>query len=106
MIVDVHAHVFPWLGGASGFDNAATHMRYLQQAMSSAPFPVRRVRDNRLVEDEALWALWDGRNPGQDGLCEVNFRVGRFGRLEWTKNAEDYYIQFMPPQPSGDDCAP
>lgn len=97
MIVDVHAHVFPWLGGASGFDSVAAHMRYLQQSMCGAPFPVRRVRDNRLVEEETLWTLWDGRNPGPEGLYEVNFRVGRFGRLEWTKNGEDYYIQFMPP---------
>ena len=31
MIIDSHAHVFPYLGGASGYDSIKTHMRYLQR---------------------------------------------------------------------------
>src|SRR5262249_35572304 len=30
------------------------------------------------------------------GLNDVNFRVGRFGRLEFTHDGEDYAIQYMP----------
>ena len=27
----------------------------------------------------------------------MNFRVGRFGRFEWTSDGEDLYLQFFPP---------
>ncbi|GAI19712.1 unnamed protein product, partial [marine sediment metagenome] len=28
---------------------------------------------------------------------DINFRVGKFGRMEWTEKGVDYYRQFMPP---------
>src|SRR5262249_50810376 len=28
---------------------------------------------------------------------DVRFRVGRFGRFEWERDGEAYYVQFLPP---------
>ncbi len=36
------------------------------------------------------------RNMGWSGLRAVDFRVGRYGRLEFTVDGEDYYAQYMP----------
>jgi predicted TIM-barrel fold metal-dependent hydrolase len=93
-IVDSHAHIFPFLGGASGYDSVATHMRYFQKDMCNSSHPVRRVADNALVEGQRLW---DGVDPGPGGLLDVNFRVGRCGRLIWTSDGVDYYMQFQSP---------
>src|SRR5262249_29672594 len=41
--------------------------------------------------------LTDGSLAGPEHLSDVNFRVGRFGRFEWTVDDEDRYIQFFPP---------
>ena len=98
MIIDCHAHVFPYLGGASGFDSASTHLLYFQQATASNPATgVRRFQDNAVVEDEALWSMWDENEPGLNGAQDVNFRVGKFGRFEWTKNGIDYYVHLYAP---------
>jgi predicted TIM-barrel fold metal-dependent hydrolase len=41
--------------------------------------------------------LHDGRLTDPSSLHEVDFRVGRFGRFEWTANGADLYLQFFPP---------
>jgi len=56
--------------------------------------PVRRSRDHAVVSAPTLW---DPDDPSPSGRYDVGFRVGRDGRFEWTKDGEDYYIQFMPP---------
>jgi len=90
--------MFPYLGGASGFDSAETHLLYWQQAIASNPATaVRRVQDNALVEDEALWGMWDEDEPGLKGAQDVNFRPRRFGRFEWTKDGVDYYVHVYAP---------
>ncbi len=94
MIVDGHAHAFPYVGGAGMFKSVEEHLRYLQVNMSLHPQGGRRFRDNVLVKEPTLW---DGKTPGLKGLLPVNFRVGRFGRFEWEKDGEAYYIQFFPP---------
>ena len=78
MIVDSHAHIFPYLGGANGFTSVAEHMQHLQKDMCLTSQPLRRAADNAIAEGEALW---DGVNPGLNGLYDIDFRVGRFGRL-------------------------
>jgi predicted TIM-barrel fold metal-dependent hydrolase len=93
-ILDSHAHIFPFLGGSSGYDSIATHMRYFQKDMCNSSHPVRRVADNALVTDQKLW---DGVDPGPGGLLDVKFRVGRCGRLIWTSQGIDYYMQFQSP---------
>jgi predicted TIM-barrel fold metal-dependent hydrolase len=92
-IIDSHTHAFPYLGGASGFRSVREHMRYLQKDMCYSSQPIRRLVDGVAVTGQSLW---DGRDPGPDGLFDVNFRVGDFGRLEWTRDGVDYYLQFQP----------
>ena len=42
--------------------------------------------------------LWDANDPSEQGRrTDVNFRVGRCGRFEWTVDGEDQYVQFLPP---------
>ncbi|MGO4839964.1 hypothetical protein AB4144_47740, partial [Rhizobiaceae sp. 2RAB30] len=41
--------------------------------------------------------LWDPNDPSPAGARDAAFRVGRFGRFEWTDRGEDYYVQFLPP---------
>lgn len=97
MIIDIHAHAFPFLGGPSGYDSVADHMIYFQKAAQWPPQPVRRLSDGSIVEDRSLWASWDDGNPTFEGAEQVDFRVGRYGRTEWTKDGVDYFIQLCPP---------
>jgi predicted TIM-barrel fold metal-dependent hydrolase len=98
MIIDCHAHIFPYLGGASGFDSAETHLMYLQQEIGRNPHTaVRRIKDSSIVTDTSLWQMWDQQVRGFGGAHDVNFRVGRFGRFEWTKDGVDYYVHAYAP---------
>ncbi len=94
VIIDIHAHIFPFLGGASGFDSVSTHLMYFQKAASTPANAVRRVEDNAVVEGQTLW---DENEPGPRGAYDVNLRAGKFGRLEWTKDGINYYLQLWPP---------
>jgi predicted TIM-barrel fold metal-dependent hydrolase len=94
MIVDAHAHAFPFLGEAGVFASAAEHLRYLQRHMSTHSQGCRRARDNAPASGSMLW---DGKRPDLGALPDVGFRVGKFGRLEWEKDGESYYIQYLPP---------
>lgn len=94
MIIDNHMHIFPHLGGASGFDSVAEHMKHLQLQMCGYTSPHRRVSDQVIV----MGTLWDdNRSPSYESLYDVNFRVGDFGRCIWTYEGVDYYIQKFPP---------
>jgi predicted TIM-barrel fold metal-dependent hydrolase len=93
-VVDSHVHIFPHLAEASGFRSAAEHRLFLQLYMATHGEPVRRVRDHAPVPGQTLYT---GRLQQPSDLREVNFRVGRFGRLEWTADDEDMYLQFFPP---------
>ena len=67
MIVDSHAHIFPYLGQVPG----ALHLRYLQRGVSGNQQPVRRVRDNAVVPH----TIWAADDPSPAGYEEVGFRV-------------------------------
>jgi predicted TIM-barrel fold metal-dependent hydrolase len=69
-------------------------MKAMQIHMRRHMQPACRTSDNALVEEETLW---DGKNTGISGLLDVNFRIGKFGRLEWTKDGVEYYMSWMPP---------
>jgi len=103
MIVDGHAHAFPYLGGASGFPSAEYHARLLQRHFTTHPQGARRVSDNVLVTEPTLW---DGKTPGFEGLLDVGFQVGSFGRFEWEKDGVQYYIQWLPPHLEGNEARP
>jgi len=80
LIIDGHAHVFPYLGGASGWETVSAHLAALQRAMYGAARPAAVAK-----------AIQSSEPP------DINFRVGRFGRFEWTEDGVDYYRQYMPP---------
>lgn len=89
LIIDSHAHIFPFLGSAPGAD----HLRFLQRGISGNQQPARRAHDNAIVPHP----IWDPDDYSPGGFRDVKFRVGRFGRFEWTMDEVDYYKQFMPP---------
>jgi predicted TIM-barrel fold metal-dependent hydrolase len=93
-VVDSHVHIFPYLGEPSGFDSEAEHLWFMQLYMATHGEPVKRVRDHVQVHQQTLH---DGRLDRADCLCDVNFRVGRNGRFEWTTAGEDVYLQYFPP---------
>ena len=43
----------------------------------------------------------DRQGPDFEAEEDVSFRVGRFGRLEWTKGDADGWTQWMPPSLQG-----
>jgi len=93
-IVDSHAHVFPYLGGSSGYASVEEHLLACQRAMHNhLAQPVRRAQDGEEVHESTLWAPDD---PSLAGRYEVGFRAGEFGRFEWSRNGVEYYIQYMP----------
>lgn len=94
MIVDCHAHAYPYVGTVGSYKSEEEHLRHLQLSMAGHRQGARRFRDNAPVAEPTLW---DGKTPGLEGLLEVNFRIGRFGRFEWEKDGEAYYLQFFPP---------
>jgi len=89
-VVDSHVHIFPYLDEPSGFASQHEHRQFLQLYMSSHGEPVRRLRDHTRVTEQTLL-------DGSGSLTNVNFRVGKYGRFEWTVDTEDLYIQFFPP---------
>ena len=95
-VVDCHAHIFPYLGGPSGFSSAEEHLFVIQRGMAThGAQPVRRARDQAIVTEATLW---DPNDPSPEGCYPVDFKVGsNNGRFEWRKDGEGYYIQFMPP---------
>ena len=79
-IIDVHMHIFPFLGGACGWQSAEKHLDYLQKDMYSMARPAVAAKPG----------YWDSK-------LDIDFNVGKFGRMEWTDGGADYYRQFFPP---------
>ncbi len=94
MIVDTHAHIFPYLGAASGFTSQEEHNLYLQLYIATHGQPVRRLSDHAVVPDIPLG---DGLYAGPEAFTDSSFRVGQYGRFEWDYQGESYYRQFLPP---------
>ena len=93
-VVDSHVHIFPYLDEPAGFASQAEHRQFLQLYMAAHGEPIRRLRDHQQITRQTLH---DGSLSGPSHLTSVDFRVGRFGRFEWTTDGEDLYIQFFPP---------
>lgn len=93
MIVDAHAHAFPFVNNQGVYASVEDHLRHVQRHMTTHPQGGRRFRDNGLAAGPTLW---DGKTPGFEGLLDVGFRVGPYGRFEWEHDGEAYYIQFFP----------
>jgi predicted TIM-barrel fold metal-dependent hydrolase len=94
-VIDCHAHIFPPAAGAAGFPNVELHRLHQQRAMHMhGNQPYRRLSDNAIVTERMLW---DADDPSPAGMKDVSFSAGRFGRYQWQKDAESYYVQFLPP---------
>jgi hypothetical protein len=95
-VVDCHGHIFPPLAGASGFPSVEAHLVHQQRAMHvHGNQPYRRLRDHAAVAERPLWQASDPSETGR--ATEVRFQAGRFGRFEWERDGERYYVQFLPP---------
>jgi len=80
MIIDCHMHVFPFLGSAGGWESPEAHLDYFQKVMYGAARPAEASKPG----------YWTSK-------LDINFRVGKFGRIEWTEGDIEYYRQFMAP---------
>jgi len=93
MIIDNHAHIFPYLGGKSEYESEKIQLMYAQKLISGHFEPTRRKSDFSVLEKVNLW---EKDKPGLEGMRDINFKAGRFGRYEWTTDDVDYCKQFMP----------
>ena len=93
MIVDCHAHVFENWQGACGHPSVDVHLKYIQKNVTRPAARTFRLRDGATATPEMLF--WPDDNTWA-GLADVDFRVGPYGRLQFTKDGEDYAVQYMP----------
>lgn len=103
MIVDSHVHIFPPMGGPAGHRTAGQHLRYVQHMLMNHHQPARRIADNSILETQTLF---NGQDYSLDGLTDVNFRGGSYGRLVWTVDGVDYSKQYLPASMKTLDCPP
>ncbi len=92
MIIDTHAHVWPY-PGRDEHGTVEERMRFQQRHMLWHMQGIRRLSDQELVNRRTLH---DGTGSGLTNMFDVNFRPGDHGRLVWTYEGEDYYVQWMP----------
>ncbi|WP_442580168.1 amidohydrolase family protein [Mesorhizobium sp. ASY16-5R] len=93
MIVDCHAHVIQNWIEPGGHPARSIHARYLQRMLAYTVAKSYRARDGAPADTRALL---DPGNQGWSGLRPVDFRIGRYGQLEFSVDGEDYYVQYMP----------
>ena len=94
MIIDTHAHIFEKWSGACGLSSRDLHWKYLHKNLTRPAAKVFRFRDGAPAEAQLLYEAgttsWSGlRN-------DIDFRVGPYGKIEFTVDGEDYYVQYMP----------
>ena len=94
MIIDSHAHAFPPMGGPAGFSSQARHASYTQHSLAYHHQPVRRLDDHTRIERQTLCT---GDDVTMGSLTDVDFRGRGFGRLAWTADGEECYLQYLPP---------
>ena len=89
-VFDDHAHCFPPLGEPGEVEAARLaetqyHVRFHGQG-------VRRKRDDAEMPEPIL----AGDEDGISWQPDRDFRIGKFGRVEFTHDGEDYYTQWYP----------
>lgn len=98
MVIDAHMHIFPDLREGYPPRDTKTHLLYMQRFVAVAPAQaVRRVSDNAVEVDKEKWSVWDEADPSPAGALDVDFRVGQFGQLTWTKHGVDYFLHLYAP---------
>ena len=98
-VFDAHAHCFPPLSEDTG-DMAARLAETQHHIRFAGATDIRRTRDDAPVGEPVL--VGDG--DGISWLPDVNFRIGRYGRVEFTHNGEDYYYQLFTPSLWDNSC--
>jgi len=93
MIIDCHAHVFQNWHGPCGHPSIDVHLKYIQKNVTRPAAETFRVRDGLRVKPGLLFKHGDNTWAG---LKDVAFRIGRYGRLEFMHEGEEYAIQYMP----------
>ena len=87
MIVDSHAHIFEKWSGACGLPSRALHWRYIQKIVTRPAAKVIRFRDGAPSDASVLFS---GNGYSWSELRDdVQFRVGTYGRLDFTLDGED-----------------
>ena len=94
-VVDAHGHAWPHMADER-FGSRELRMGNLQRIFLWHYQPVRRKEDDAIIPGDPLH-LYDGAFSGISHLKDVNMRVGKFGRIEWTHDGVDYYRQWQPP---------
>lgn len=102
MIVDVHAHVWPF-PGREGYGSVKERMQFQQRHSLWHMQGTLRLSDRKLVNKRTLH---DGKGTGISNMYDVDFRVGDFGRLVWTYEGEHYYLPWMPVALQGFEAPP
>lgn len=92
-ITDSHVHIFPYLGGKLGYKSKALMLLYAQKLISEHKEKIRKLEDYSISNEGNIW---DEDKPGINGKREVDFKVGKYGRYQWTINGSDYFKQYMP----------
>ena len=89
IIFDAHSHCFPPLGSVGKLEDRgimASRLAEHQYHVRLHSQGIRRQQDNALITEPLL----AGKRDGISWQPQVNFRIGKFGRLEFTHNGEDY----------------
>jgi len=100
VVFDAHSHCFPPMGAGPAYPPDC--LRETQYHVRFAGRGIRRTRDNALLNETVL--VGDG--DGASWLPEVGFRIGRFGRVEFTYQGEDYHYHLVPPSLFDTSCPP
>ena len=91
-IFDAHSHCFTPIGIDDG--NLEQRLQEIQYHIRLGGMGLRRRHDHSVLENPAQ-ILCAG--DGISWLTDVDFRIGTFGRVEFTHHGEDYYLHLVPP---------
>jgi len=94
MIVDSHAHIFTHWAGPGGHPSREVRWRYIQKNLTRPSAKIRRARDAAPADASALFRKGDNTWTGLRD--DIAFRLGPYGRLEYSVDGEAYHIQYMP----------
>lgn len=104
MIIDSHAHIFQDWTGPCGHPAREVHWKYVQKNVTRPSARVLRARDGAPADARGLFRAADNTWAGLRE--DVAFRVGPYGRLEYTVDGEEHYVQYMPVGMARIECPP
>jgi predicted TIM-barrel fold metal-dependent hydrolase len=94
MIIDCHAHVFDNWHTKCGHESKENHLKSIQKNLTRPAARIFRARDDAPAEAQLLFRKGDNTWNGLRN--DILFRVGTYGRLEFTVDGEDYFVQYYP----------